>query len=148
MYCRSWPSAWASRHVRKNNKKDPAVTFFMFYPIIQLYIQDTGFTQVKMEYSLEQDSMTVDSQVSLVSKVWFLCETVRAPVQLLLPDQKEIPFYLNKSTKFSTKKWELSNVDSLNNVTEFSKSKRSPRRRKIKLASLLPAVRRTIGKEQ
>ena len=92
--------------------------------------------------------MTIDSQVSLVSKVWFLCETVRAPVQLLLPDQKEIPFYLNKNTKFSTKKWELSNVDSLNNITESSKSKRSPRRRKIKFASLLPAVRRTIGKEQ
>lgn len=100
-----------------------------------------------MEYSLERDSMTLDSQVSLVSKVWFLCETVRAPVHLLLPDQKEIPFYLNKNTKFSTKKWELANVDSLDNITETSKSKRSPRRRKVKLASLLPAVRKTIGKE-
>ena len=99
-----------------------------------------------MERSLERDSMTIDSQVSLVSKVWFLCETSQAPVRLLLPDEKEIPYYLDKSTKFSTKRWELSSVDSIN-TTQLTDSKCSPRRRKIKLSSLLPSVRRTVGKE-
>ena len=101
-----------------------------------------------MERSLERDSMTIDSQVSLVSKVWFLCENSQhSPVRLLLPDEKEIPYYLNKCTKFSTKKWELSSMDSIESSTQLSDLKRSPRRRKIKLSSLLPALRRAVGKE-
>ena len=104
-----------------------------------------------MEFGIHrEESVTLSSQISLVSKIWGICDTSQA-VKLLLPDEMEIPYYLQRSNKFSktTAKWRNITSDSieenLNNLKKLS-PRLSPKR-KVKLSSLIPILPRLKGRE-
>jgi hypothetical protein len=96
-----------------------------------------------------EESISIKSQVSLLAKFWSICESTQTNAKLLLPDAKEIPFYLlrtNKNNKFSTGKFRNITRDVVENAQSSLSIATSPRR-KIKLNALLPPVPVSKGRE-